>query len=148
MFPSSTPSNSLCLLRPPRNDGGRIGGGRVGELPGKPSERVAVLIPEERLHVPDAILNFHLPPWMDQMPSMDHLSSSLVGFGSLPGQRNEEGSMAILPDGVRRWVWISLVVTLDSSFPSRSMNRGTRPRRETRRKALVINQDSLFLEIL
>jgi hypothetical protein len=34
---------------------------------------------------------------MDQMPSMEHLSGSVIGVGSLPGQRHEEG-IAMLPD--------------------------------------------------
>ncbi|EAU87462.2 hypothetical protein CC1G_02221 [Coprinopsis cinerea okayama7 len=69
----------------------------VGSLPGKRNERGVALTPEERLHPADEILMSHLPPRMDQMPSREHPSGSVVGVGSLPGNRNERG-VALLPD--------------------------------------------------
>lgn len=69
----------------------------MGDLPGERSEHGGTLTLEERLGFADEILNSHLPPWMDQMPSMEHPSGSVVGVCSLPGQRNEKG-VAILPE--------------------------------------------------
>ncbi|KAJ3540909.1 hypothetical protein NMY22_g4097 [Coprinellus aureogranulatus] len=69
----------------------------VGSLPGKRGEQGVVLLPEERLHPADKILNSHLPPRMDQMPSRERVSGSIVGVGSLPGQRTEKG-VALTPE--------------------------------------------------
>jgi hypothetical protein len=43
------------------------------------------------------ILMSHLPPRGDQLPSMEHMSGSVVGVGSLPGQRNEK-AVALTPE--------------------------------------------------
>ncbi|KAJ3497668.1 hypothetical protein NMY22_g19674 [Coprinellus aureogranulatus] len=71
--------------------------GGVGTLPGRRSERGVALLPEERLFPADEILNSHLPPRMDQLPSREHLSGSVVGVGSLPGKRGEQG-VVLLPE--------------------------------------------------
>ncbi|KAH6888267.1 hypothetical protein BKA70DRAFT_1332090 [Coprinopsis sp. MPI-PUGE-AT-0042] len=42
-------------------------------------------------------LLLHLPPSMDQMPSMQHLLGFVIGLGSLPGHRTET-DLPILPD--------------------------------------------------
>lgn len=119
----------------------------VGSLPGKRSEQGVALTPEERLHPactyslrrllswsqthsliphippssPDDILNSHLPPRMDQMPSREHLSGSTVGVGSLPGKRSEQG-VALTPEerlhpaGTFKVLFHSLSKNLTSSW--------------------------------
>jgi len=55
------------------------------------------MLPEERLHSASGIMDSHLPPGADQLPTTEHPSLSKVGCGSLPGSNNEPG-VAILPD--------------------------------------------------
>lgn len=45
----------------------------------------------------DEILGSHLPPRMDQMPSTEHESGSIVGVGSLPGG-HDETDVALTPE--------------------------------------------------
>jgi hypothetical protein len=106
------PSSGHTDAQPPSKENAYTGG--VGDLPGKRSEHCVALLPEERLHPagtsarcppslhvlthpPDAILMSHLPPRMDQMPTMEHLSGSVVGVGSLPGRRHEF-AVALTPE--------------------------------------------------
>lgn len=46
---------------------------------------------------PDEIMNSHLPPRADQLPSTELISGSPIGVGSLPGKRSEQ-RVALTPE--------------------------------------------------
>ncbi|KAH6907129.1 hypothetical protein BKA70DRAFT_1286310 [Coprinopsis sp. MPI-PUGE-AT-0042] len=69
---------------------------RVGSLTGKNHQFALTLIPTEGCILYHPLLP-HLPPRMDQMPSMQHLPGSVIGLGSLPTQHTETGATP-LPD--------------------------------------------------
>ncbi|TEB20458.1 hypothetical protein FA13DRAFT_1779831 [Coprinellus micaceus] len=71
--------------------------GGVGSLPGKRSEQGVAMLPEERLFPADEIMNSHLPPRADQLPSTELISGSPIGVGSLPGKRSEQ-RVALTPE--------------------------------------------------